>query len=85
MAGQAEAIACLASSIEVDGSRIAGSQGGDLAPIPGLQMEGLLNAFDRLSGAGVSSLNMPITVVSGAKARPRSRAASSPLYMDQGR
>ena len=85
MAGQAEAIACLASSIEVDGSRIAGSQGGDLAPIPGLQMEGLLNAFDRLSGAGVSSLNMPITVVSGAKARPRSGAASSPLYMDQGR
>ena len=48
-------------------------------------MEGLLNAFDRLSGAGVSSLNMPITVVSGAKARPRSGAASSPLYMDEGR
>jgi hypothetical protein len=62
-AGRAEVVACLASSTEVDRSRIGDTKAEDLTPIPGMGLQNLLNAFDGLSGSKVRSQIMPIAVL----------------------
>ena len=47
-----EVITCLASSTELDRSRIDGTEIEDLTPIPGLELQDLLDAFGRLSATG---------------------------------
>ena len=69
-AGRAEVVACLASSTEVDGSRIGDVGAEDLTPIPGMGLQNLLNAFDGLSGARVRSQIVPIAVVAGLDTSP---------------
>jgi hypothetical protein len=66
-AGQVEAIACLASSTKVDPDLIGDAKNNDLAPIPSLELEGILQAFKRLSGSGSSTVTMPIKVMNDPK------------------
>jgi hypothetical protein len=41
----------------------------DLAPIPGLGLQDLFDAFDKLSATGASSQTMSISVVADADSR----------------
>jgi hypothetical protein len=64
-----EAVTCLASPAEVDRSRIDGTDVEDLMPIPGLGLQDLFDAFDRLSATGASSQTLSISVVADADSR----------------
>jgi hypothetical protein len=68
--GRIEFVACLASPTEVDSSRIAGAEAGDLTSIPGLQLHDLLHDFAVLSSTGARGQTMPISVVAGADSPP---------------
>ncbi|WP_158043985.1 DUF4384 domain-containing protein [Skermanella pratensis] len=71
--GRPEVVACLASPTEVDGAALDGIDGvrtDDLLPIPGLELQDILGAFARLSGPGVDSATMPITVTAAARLSP---------------
>jgi hypothetical protein len=72
-AGRIEAITCMASSTEVDRSRIDGAEIEDLTPIPGLGLQDLFDAFGRLSATGASSQTIPINVVADADSLTRPR------------
>ena len=64
-----EAVTCLASPAELDGSRIDGTDIEDLTPIPGLGLQDLFDAFDKLSATGASSQTLSISVVAEADSR----------------
>jgi hypothetical protein len=68
--GRIEFVACLASPTEVDSSRIAGAEAGDLTSIPGLQLHDLLHDFAVLSTTGARGQTMPISVVAGTDSPP---------------
>ncbi|QQP90438.1 DUF4384 domain-containing protein [Skermanella sp. TT6] len=71
--GRPEVVTCLASPAEVDGATLDGIDGvrtDDLLPIPGLELQDILGAFARLSGPGVDSATMPITVTAAARLSP---------------
>lgn len=79
--GRPEVVACLASPTEVDGATLDGIDGirtDDLLPIPGLELQDILGAFARLSGPGVGSATMPITVTAAARLSPYLQNAGLP-------
>jgi hypothetical protein len=72
-AGRLEAVTCLASSTELDGSRIDGTDVEDLTPIPGLGLQDLVDAFGRLSASGARSQMIPINVMADTDSLTRPR------------
>jgi hypothetical protein len=72
-AGRLEAVTCLASSTELDGSRIDGTDVEDLTPIPGLELQDLVDAFGRLSATGARSQTIPINVMADTDSLTRPR------------
>jgi Domain of unknown function (DUF4384) len=72
-AGQLEAVTCLASSTEVDTSQIDGTDVEDLTPIPGLELQDLVDAFGRLSATGARSQTIPINVMADTDSLTRPR------------